>query len=84
VPRASQAALPGLADKGSRRRIRTDKDRVIMEESQVVSVERTREGVVIEFEDGKCAIYTASLLLAHYHEAIKVNESDGGGGDPEG
>jgi hypothetical protein len=31
---------------------------------QIVSAERTKGRVVIEFDDGVCAIYSASLLVA--------------------
>jgi hypothetical protein len=39
---------------------------------QIVAVEKLRDGVLIEFDDRKCAIYTASLLHTYIPQAIKV------------
>ncbi len=49
-----------------------------METSQVISVERIRAGVVIEFDDGRCALYSASLLLSIYPDAIPMDGADEG------
>jgi hypothetical protein len=42
----------------------------------VVSAERTRDGVLIEFDDGNAAIYPASLLAAVLPQAVKLEELD--------
>jgi hypothetical protein len=52
-----------------------------MESPQVISVERFRSGAIIEFDDGKCAVYSATLLLKFYDEAIPVVGQDEEPGD---
>jgi hypothetical protein len=39
---------------------------------RVIEALRLRDGVVITFEDGKCALYTASLLFAMFPQADEL------------
>lgn len=41
---------------------------------KVVSAERTRDGALIEFSDGRAAFYPASLLAAVFSQAVKLEE----------
>jgi|GEM_PF-3807290 len=43
---------------------------------KILSAERTRDGVLIEFDDGNAAFYPASLLAAVLSQAIKLEELD--------
>jgi hypothetical protein len=45
---------------------------------RVVSAERLEKGVIITFDDGKCALYSASLLHATFPQAEQVSEKDFG------
>jgi len=42
----------------------------------VVVSQRTRYGVLIEFDDGNAALYPASLLAAVLSQAVKLEELD--------
>ncbi len=44
--------------------------------AQIVAVEKLTDGVLIEFDDRQCAIYTASLLYANLPHAIKVTNTE--------
>jgi hypothetical protein len=50
-----------------------------LETPRIVSVERLRSDVLLEFDDGTCALYTASLLLKMLPSAVRFedNEPDG-------
>jgi hypothetical protein len=39
---------------------------------RIIEALRLRDGVVITFEDGKCALYTAALLFAMFPHADKL------------
>jgi len=39
---------------------------------RVIEALRLRDGVVITFEDGKCAVYTAALLYAMFPNADEL------------
>ena len=41
---------------------------------QVVCVDRLDGGVIVEFEDGKCAVYSASQLRAILPQAVEFFE----------
>jgi hypothetical protein len=43
---------------------------------KVVNAERSRDGVLIEFADGRVAFYTASLLADMFSQAAQVEELD--------
>jgi hypothetical protein len=43
---------------------------------KVLSAERSRDGVIIEFEDGRAAFYPASLLAAVLSQAVQLEELD--------
>jgi hypothetical protein len=45
-------------------------------EPRIASPDRLDDGVVITFEDGKCAFYPASLLRATFSQAREVVETD--------
>jgi hypothetical protein len=45
-------------------------------EHRVISEDRTRRGLVITFEDGKSALYSASLLHITFSQAEEVKETD--------
>jgi hypothetical protein len=34
------------------------------------------EGVIVEFDDGECALYSASLLRSMLPQAVKVEEEE--------
>jgi hypothetical protein len=38
----------------------------------IVSAERARDGVLIEFDDGRAAFYPTALLLAVFSQAAEV------------
>lgn len=40
---------------------------------RVVTVDKTDDGVIIEFDDGRCAIYSASLLHEVFPKAKSVS-----------
>jgi hypothetical protein len=42
----------------------------------IIDVERVDGGIIITFDDGKCAVYSASLLRAIFSKADEFNESD--------
>ena len=42
---------------------------------RIVHVERLDGGVIITFDDGKCAVYSAALLYATFPQADEVDES---------
>ena len=44
--------------------------------SRIVFVERLRSSVLITFEDGRCALYSAALLYAAMGEAREIFETD--------
>ena len=39
---------------------------------RIVSAERIGDDEIIEFDDGECALYPASLLLAILPKAVKI------------
>jgi hypothetical protein len=41
----------------------------------VMQAERLNGAVVITFDDGKCAVYSAALLYAMFPQADRVDES---------
>ena len=43
---------------------------------RVVSAERLEKGVIITFDDGKCAVYPTSLLLAIFPNAEEIIDPD--------
>jgi hypothetical protein len=45
---------------------------------RVAETQRMDGGVIITFDDGKCAIYSAALLRATFSQAKEVKESDSG------
>jgi hypothetical protein len=45
-------------------------------EHRVVDAERLGDGVIITFDDGKSAVYSASLLQAIFTQAQEVNEQE--------
>jgi hypothetical protein len=42
---------------------------------RIVHAERLNGGIVIEFENGVCAVYSSELLYAHLDQAQIVEES---------
>ncbi len=45
----------------------------------LLAAERLNGGVIITFDDGKCAVYSASLLYATLDQAIVVEDEDSSG-----
>ena len=43
---------------------------------KIVTAEKTRDGVLIEFDDGSAALYPASLLAEVFPQAVKLVELD--------
>lgn len=43
---------------------------------KILSAERSRDGVVIEFDDGNAAFYPATLLAEMFSQAAKLEELD--------
>jgi hypothetical protein len=43
---------------------------------RIVYAERVGDDVIIEFDGGDCALYPASLLLAMFPQAVKIECSD--------
>jgi hypothetical protein len=43
---------------------------------RIVYAERLNDGVIITFDDGKCAVYSASLLYANFPQAQEVIETE--------
>ena len=41
---------------------------------KILSAERTRDGGVVEFEDGNAALYPASLLIEVLPKALKLED----------
>jgi hypothetical protein len=39
---------------------------------RIIGAERLRDGVVITFEDGKSALYSASLLQSFFSQALEM------------
>ena len=48
----------------------------IQSTSQIVCVDRMHGGILLEFEDGKCALYPASLLRAVLPQAVEFEVTD--------
>ena len=44
--------------------------------SQIACVDTMDGGVLVEFEDGKCALYSASLLRATLPQAVEFEVTD--------
>jgi hypothetical protein len=42
---------------------------------RILAAERLSVGVVITFDNGECAIYSAALLYSMFREAYRVDES---------
>jgi hypothetical protein len=45
-------------------------------DTRIVSAERMNEGLIIEFEDGKCAFFPTALLREILPQAIPVEEPE--------
>ena len=45
---------------------------------KIVTVQKARDGVLIEFDDGNAALYPISVLAAVFHQAVKLEELDSG------
>lgn len=43
---------------------------------RVISVDRFRTGVVIAFDNGKCALYSSDLLHGTFLQAEELKETD--------
>jgi hypothetical protein len=43
---------------------------------RIVYAERVGGDVIIEFDDGECALYPASLLFSILRQAVKIEFSD--------
>ena len=43
---------------------------------RIVYAERVGDDVIIEFDDGECALYPASLLFSILRQAVKIEFSD--------
>ncbi len=43
---------------------------------RILGVERLSNSVIITFDDGKCAVYSAALLLKHRSQAELIDESE--------
>ena len=43
---------------------------------RIVYADRLANGIVIAFENGKCAFYSASLLPETFHDAEPVNDDE--------
>jgi len=41
---------------------------------RIVSAERLADSIIVTFEDGRCAVYSAALLCAMYAQAEEVSE----------
>jgi len=41
---------------------------------RVVTADRTREGVLIEFDDGRAAFYPTALLLSVFPQAVELED----------
>ena len=48
----------------------------IQPEPRVVSVDKLAKGVVITFDDGRSALYSASLLYAVFPQADELNQTE--------
>ncbi|WP_041596922.1 hypothetical protein [Granulicella tundricola] len=48
----------------------------LLDAPRVVVAERTHDGIYLEFEDGKCAVYPAFFLYASYDMARVLSEAD--------
>jgi hypothetical protein len=40
----------------------------------ITHVEKMKAGIIVTFEDGRCAIYSAALLLATFPQADEVQD----------
>jgi hypothetical protein len=45
-------------------------------DSRIISVDRTSSGIIVTFEDGKCALYSTTLLRAMFSQAQELLDSD--------
>ena len=43
---------------------------------RIVYVERLSDGVVVAFDDGRCALYSSRLLYETFHDAEPIDDSD--------
>jgi predicted NAD/FAD-binding protein len=43
---------------------------------RVTNVERFGDGVVIEFDDGQCALFSAAVLHAALPQAVRIEASE--------
>jgi hypothetical protein len=43
---------------------------------RIISADRLADSIIVTFEDGRCAIYSASLLYAAFPHAEEVVESE--------
>ena len=44
--------------------------------ARIVSAERMKDGLLIEFDDGRCAIYPAALLLDLLPQATPIEQPE--------
>jgi hypothetical protein len=47
-----------------------------LETPRIVSVERLWSDVLLEFDDGTCALYSASLLFSMLPSAIRIEDEE--------
>jgi hypothetical protein len=52
-------------------------------EPRIVSADRMDDSVIVTFDDGRCAIYSASLLYTVLPQAKEVDLTDGAEDEPE-
>lgn len=45
-------------------------------DSRIISADRTSNGIIVTFEDGKCALYSTTLLHAMFSQAQELLDSD--------
>ena len=45
-------------------------------DSRIISVDRTSSGIIVDFENGKCALYSTTLLHAMFSQAQEMLDSD--------
>ncbi len=47
----------------------------IVASTEIIAAERLNDGLVIKFDDGKCAFYSALLLRATFAQARELDET---------
>lgn len=48
----------------------------VKSEPRILAADRVANSLVIEFDDGKCALFPASLLHDTIPQAVQINESE--------